>query len=95
MTPFASLLSTATPEDLRELAAALAAYLPARSEEPATFITAEEFGKRYELTVDAVTARVRRGSLRGFRRGRTIYVEDPARGGPSNEGCKGVPNDPR
>jgi hypothetical protein len=86
VTPFASLLSTATPEDLRELAEALAEYLPVRSEEQASFITAEEFAKRFGLTVDAVTARVRRGSLSGFRRGRTVYVEDPSRGGSLERG---------
>lgn len=79
MTPFAALLATATEEDLRGLADALAPYVTTPNIGP-DLIPAAEYAKRYGKTVDAVTAAFRRGSLPGCKRGREVWVEAPRPG---------------
>lgn len=67
-TPLAALIASATEDDLRELANALAPYVTTPEVGP-VYLPAAEYARRYDKTTDAVTAAFRRGSLPGIKRG--------------------------
>jgi hypothetical protein len=78
VTPFAALLATATEDELRILASALAPYVT--TPEAEEYVLAAEYADRVGKTTDAVTAAFRRGSLPGEKRGREVWIRLPRMG---------------